>query len=87
MVDISTSGTATAGADYTGAPATVTIPAGATTATFTIDPTVDGTVEPDETVTFAIAAGTGYTIGVPANATGTILNDDVPSATISVSPA
>ncbi|SDD45828.1 Calx-beta domain-containing protein [Aquimonas voraii] len=87
VVNISGSGTATSGADYTGAPATVTIPAGATTATFTIDPTVDGTVEPDETVTFSVAAGSGYTVGSPSSATATILNDDVPSVTITVSPA
>lgn len=87
VVNITTSGTATAGTDYTGSVATVTIPAGATTATITIDPTVDGTVEADETVTLTVAAGTGYTVGVPASATGTILNDDVPSVTISVSSA
>jgi len=87
VVNITTTGTATAGTDYTGSVATVTIPAGATTATIVIDPTVDGTVEPDETVTLTVAAGTGYTVGVPASATGTILNDDVPSATITVSPA
>ena len=87
VVNITTSGTATPGIDYTGNVATVTIPAGATTATIAIDPTVDGTVEADETVTLTVAAGTGYTVGVPASATGTILNDDVPSATISVSPA
>ena len=33
----------------------VTIPSGATTATITIDPTVDGTVEADETVTLTVA--------------------------------
>ena len=87
VVNITTSGTATAGIDYTGNVATAIIPAGATTATITIDPTVDGTVEADETVTLTVAAGTGYTVGVPASATGNILNDDVPSATISVSPA
>ena len=38
-------------------------------------------------VTLTVAAGTGYTVGVPASATGTLLNDDVPTATISVSPA
>ncbi|MCB1630043.1 MAG: autotransporter outer membrane beta-barrel domain-containing protein, partial [Xanthomonadales bacterium] len=86
-VNITTGGTATAGVDYTGNVATVTIPAGATTATVTINPTVDGTVEPDETVTLTVAAGTGYTVGSPSSATGTILNDDVPSATITVSPA
>ncbi|MBX3712347.1 MAG: putative Ig domain-containing protein [Lysobacter sp.] len=87
VVNITTSGTATSGVDYTGGVATVTIPAGATTATIIIDPTVDGTVEADETVILTVAAGTGYTVGAPASATGTILNDDVPSATISVSPA
>jgi hypothetical protein len=86
-VNITTSGTATSGVDYTGGVATVVIPAGATTATVTIDPTVDGTVEADETVTLTVAAGTGYTVGAPASATATILNDDVPSATIAVSPA
>lgn len=86
-VNITTTGTATSGTDYTGGVATVVIPAGATTATITINPNVDGTVEPDETVTLTVAAGTGYTVGVPASATGTILNDDVPSVTVSVSPA
>jgi uncharacterized repeat protein (TIGR01451 family) len=87
VVNITTSGTATSGVDYTGGVATVSIPGGATTATITINPTVDGTVETDETVTLTVAAGTGYTVGAPASATGTILNDDVPSATIAVSPA
>lgn len=87
VVNITTTGTATAGTDYTGSVATVTIPAGATTAAIVIDPSVDGTVEPNETVILTVAAGTGYTVGAPASATGTILNDDVPSATVSVSPA
>jgi len=87
VVNITTSGTATAGTDYTGNVATLSIPAGSLTATIVIDPTVDGTVEADETVTLTVAAGSGYTVGVPASATGTILNDDVPTATITVSPA
>lgn len=82
VVNITTSGTATSGADYTGGVATVSIPGGATTATITINPTVDGTVELDETVVLTVAAGTGYTVGAPASATGTILNDDVPSLSI-----
>ena len=87
VVNLTTGGTATSGVDYTGGVATVSIPAGATTATVTINPSVDGTVEADETVTLTVAAGTGYTVGAPASATGTILNDDVPTATIAVSPA
>lgn len=86
-VNLSTTGTATAGTDYTGNVATVTIPANSTTATVTINPTVDGTVEPDETVTLIVDAGSGYVVGAPTNAVGTILNDDVPSASIAVSPA
>ncbi|MGB4859684.1 MAG: IPTL-CTERM sorting domain-containing protein [Dokdonella sp.] len=87
VVNISTSGTATSGTDYTGGASTVTIAANATTAAITIDPTSDSAVEPDETVILTVAAGTGYTIGAPASATGTILNDDVPSASITVAPA
>lgn len=86
-VNITTGGTATSGVDYTGGVATVSIPGGATTATITINPTPDTTVEPDETVILTVAAGSGYTVGAPASATGTILNDDVPTATISVAPA
>ncbi len=87
LVNITTSGTATSGVDYGGGVATVNIPSGATTATITINPAVDGLVEADETVTLTVAAGTGYTVGTPSSATGTILNDDVPTATITVSPA
>jgi large repetitive protein len=86
-VNITTGGTATSGTDYTGGVATVVIPASATTATITINPSVDGTVEADETVILTVAPGTGYTVGAPASATGTILNDDVPSASITVAPA
>ena len=84
VVNLTTTGSATAGDDYAGAVATVTIPAGGTTASFAIDPTPDGAVEPDETVIVAVAAGAGYTAGTPASATGTILNDDAP---VSVTPA
>ncbi len=86
VVNITTGGTATSGTDYTGGVATVTIPAGVTNATITINPTADTTVEADETVILTVAAGTGYTVGAPPSATGTIVNDDVPSASISVSP-
>ncbi|MFC0588208.1 putative Ig domain-containing protein [Novosphingobium aquiterrae] len=86
-VNITTAGTATAGTDYSGNVTSVTIPAGSTSATITINPTVDGTIEPDETVTLSVAAGSGYTVGAPAAATGTIINDDVPQVTISATPA
>ena len=87
VVNITTGGTATSGTDYTGGVATVSIPAGATTATITINPTADATAEANETAILTVAAGAGYTVGAPASATGTILNDDVSTATIAVAPA
>lgn len=77
-------GTATFATDYaqTGAASfaassgTVTIPAGSATAAVTINPAVDSTVEPDETAILTVSTGSGYTVGAPAAATGTITNDD-----------
>jgi uncharacterized protein YhjY with autotransporter beta-barrel domain len=86
-VNLTTSGTATSGTDYAGSVATVTIPANGTMASVTVNPTADSVVEANETVILTVAAGSGYTVGAPASATGTILNDDVPTATITVSPA
>ncbi|QSX70552.1 MAG: hypothetical protein EZY12_06890 [Dolichospermum sp. DET69] len=80
--------------DYTGATPgtgkTITFAAGANTATLTIDPTADTTVESDETVALTLATGTGYTVGTTTAVTGTITNDDVvasPTITLAVSPS
>ncbi|MCA2911632.1 MAG: DUF4347 domain-containing protein [Microcystis sp. M034S1] len=86
-VNYSISGTATNGNDYTLLPTSVTFAANATTATVTVDPTADTTVESDETVALTLAAGTGYTIGTPDAVTGTITNDDLPSITLAISPS
>ncbi len=86
-VNFDTTGSATSGTDYTqSATGTVSFAAGADTATVTVDPTADTTVEPDETVILTVAAGTGYNVGAPASATGTILNDDVSSVSVAVDP-
>jgi len=77
-------GTATFNTDYTQVGAatfvppngTVTFGSGNSTATVTVNPTADMTSEPDETVILTLAAGTGYNVGTPSSATGTILNDD-----------
>jgi hypothetical protein len=87
MVNFSAAGTATYGTDYaqTGAASftatagTVWIAAGQTAAQVTVDPTQDGAVESDETVILTVTMGTGYTIGIPAGATGTILNAAAPA--------
>jgi hypothetical protein len=80
-VDYTVGGTATLGTDYTGIAATpatktVSFAAGSATATITIDPTADTTIEPDETVALTLAAGSGYIIGITAPVPGTITNDD-----------
>lgn len=77
VVGITSTGTATSGTDYTGGVASVTIPSGATTASISIAPVPDTAVEPNETVTLTVASGSGYTVGTPSSATGTIVNDDV----------
>ena len=85
-VDYTVGGTATLGTDYTGiavipATKTVSFAAGSATATLTLDPTADTSIETDETVSLSIVAGTGYIIGTTAAVTVTITNDDVSSFT------
>ncbi|WP_419746157.1 putative Ig domain-containing protein [Xanthomonas phaseoli] len=86
-VNLTRSGTATSGTDYTGAVNSVVVPANATSVSFSITPVADTTVEPDETAIFSVASGTDYSVGNPSSATATIVNDDFPVATITVSPA
>jgi Ca2+-binding RTX toxin-like protein len=89
-VNYGITGTADA-TDYTGATPgtgkTITFAAGSATATLTIDPTADTTIENDETVALTLATGTGYTVGTTTAVTGTITNDDLPSITLAVAPA
>src|SRR4029079_4789687 len=88
-------GTATFNTDYTQSGATTFVPpngtapfaAGSSTATVTIDPTPDTTLEPDETVILTVAAGTGYNVAAVNNsATGTITNDDT-DVSVAVAPS
>ncbi|MFN9176465.1 MAG: beta strand repeat-containing protein [Synechocystis sp.] len=89
-VTYSIAGTATA-TDYTGATPgtgkTIIFAAGSSTATLTIDPTADTTVENNETVRLTLASGTNYTVGTTTAVTGTITNDDTPTITLDVSPS
>ncbi len=86
-VNFSVGGTGTLLTDYThsgddtfsGSAGTVTFAANSATATVTIDPSIDSTVEPDETIVLTVTPGTGYDVATPAaaaTATGTITNDD-----------
>ena len=84
-INYSFGGTATAGSDYAPAGGSVTLPLGAINWEVTVNPIGDSTHEPDETVVLNIASGSGYTIGSPSSATGTISNDDtvpLPNLTI-----
>lgn len=81
-VPLAISGTAVNGNDYTGMPASVTIPANATFATFTVVTTDDVESEGNETLTVGPAASASYQTG--AAVTVTIRDDDTftPSAGI-----
>ncbi|MDB9412535.1 DUF4347 domain-containing protein, partial [Microcystis aeruginosa] len=70
--------------NYSSETGTVTFAANSATATVTIDPTADTTVESDETVSLTLTSGTGYTVGTPNAATGTIENDDVAIPTLAI---
>ena len=97
-VGFSVNGSATFGSDYTQSGAasfangvgSVTFLANSATAVVSITPSIDSTIEPDETVVLGLSSGAGYNVVSPSVATGTILNDDVipvPSVTVAVSPA
>ena len=84
-VNYTISGTATNGVDYATISNSVTILAGSSSATVTVNPTTDTVYEDDETVILTITSG-GYDIGSPSSATGTINNDE-PTITVSVAPS
>jgi len=77
--------TQTGAATFTATSGTVVIPGGSSMATVTIDPSVDTTVESDETVDLTVTSGAGYIVGTPSAASGTITNDDT-DVSVAVSP-
>ncbi len=83
FVNYSTSGTATAGADYAALPGVVLIPAGQSSTTIPLTVLDDKNLEPDETVIVTLAADAAYTTGSPAAATIKILDDDFMTVTVS----
>lgn len=77
-------GTATSGTDYTAIGTSVTIPAGAASATITVTPKNDDVVELPETVVVALSASAAYTVGGGSSATVTINSEDVPQSTLTI---
>jgi len=65
-------GTATNGTDYTSLSGSVTIPAGAGSATITVTPIADSLAEGDETVVVTLSANPNYGLGAANSATVTI---------------
>ena len=80
-------GTADA-SDYTGAlPASsqrITIGAGSSSATLTLDPTVDGVVEFDESVIISLLPNSNYSLGSATTVSAAIRDDDVATTLTSV---
>ena len=89
-VNFSVGGTATFGSDYSQSGAasfnastgTVTILNGSNSASITLNPTGDSTLEANETIQLTLTAGSGYVAGSPGAVTTTINNDD----TLTITP-
>ena len=74
-------GSARAGSDYTAMSGTLTFPAGTATQVIPVPIVADTDVEGDETFSLILSAPTNATLG-RAQASATILNDDVPIVSI-----
>jgi N-acetylneuraminic acid mutarotase len=88
-VKLTVGGNATNGADYALLGTTVTIPAGAASATLAVLPVDDSAVEGNESVTLSIAPSAAYTAAA-GSAAVSIADNDAPAGTLSwreVAPA
>jgi parallel beta-helix repeat protein len=89
-VNYSRSGTAANGTDYDSLSGSLSIPSGAASATVTVRPIDDTTVEGNETVILTLTANAAYTVGSPNNATVTIADNDqasLPAVSVAASDA
>lgn len=80
-VSYSIAGTASNGVDYASLSGSVTIPAGASSATIAVVPVDDSDVEGNETVIISLLANAAYTLGNSSSGTVTILDNDVADTT------
>jgi len=76
VVNYSMGGTAGNGTDYQTLPGLVIIAVGSSTASITVTPIDDTTVESNETAVLTLAASSAYTVGSPNNATIIIADND-----------
>jgi hypothetical protein len=88
-VNLDSGGTADSN-DIVTPPSSVTLPAGSTSTTVTVQTRVDNVVKPTKTLILSIAGGSGYTVGSSSSAQTSITNNNVPTLQItggtSVSP-
>ncbi|MFH1120176.1 MAG: Calx-beta domain-containing protein, partial [Bacteroidota bacterium] len=89
VISYTTSGTATAGSDYTALTGTITIPAGSTSGTIDVTVIDNLIMESNETVIVTLASITSgdadVSIGTPSSATVTIADNDVATVSIAAS--
>ena len=83
-VQLTISGTATAGADYTGLPTSIQIPTGQTSSVLAVQPIDDTEPESTETVTVTIDTDSTYTVGTPNSGTVSITDNDDPPVAVTV---
>jgi hypothetical protein len=81
-INITVSGTATNGTDYSTINTSVTFPAYQNSTTMAVTVTNDFSVEPTETVIITLETGTGYGVGTPSDATVNINDNDAAGITV-----
>lgn len=84
-VFFSLNGTAVNGADYEPLPELVTLPAGASSADLVVVPIDDADPEGDETAILALTSVPDYTVGNPASAVITLVDNDLLLPTVTIS--
>ena len=82
-IPLTRSGSATSGSDFTALPASVTLAANSLTASVIITPINDSLNEAPETVIVTLGSGSGYSVGTPASAAVTII-DDEPAVSLAI---
>ncbi|WP_048440512.1 cadherin domain-containing protein [Caenimonas sp. SL110] len=87
--------TTTGSISFTSSTGTIVIPAGQTSASITLDPKSDATIESDESVKLTLSSNANYNVGTAGEVKATIVNDDfavgtdltLPNVTLSLSSA
>jgi regulation of enolase protein 1 (concanavalin A-like superfamily) len=85
-VNLTRTGSATSGSDYSAIATSLNFSAGQVSRTISVSPLEDSVTEGDEVVTLALASGS-YHLGEPAFASVTIADNDIPPTVFISSPA